>query len=593
MPAYKAPLRDMHFLLHEVFKVEEHYAGILGNQDVNRELIDQILEEGAKFAENELSPLNKVGDEEGCQWVDGEVKTPTGFKEAYQKYVEGGWPSLASPVEVGGQGLPNSLSIVLSEMVGSANWSWSMYPGLSHGAVHTIEEHGTEEQKQTYLPKLVDGTWTGTMCLTEPHCGTDLGLLRTKAEPNSDGSYSITGTKIFISAGEHDMTDNIVHIVLARLPDAPKGTQGISLFIVPKVTPETGERNKVSCGSIEHKMGIKGSATCVMNFESAKGYLIGPPNKGLNCMFTFMNFARVGTALQGVCAAESSFQGAIEYARERVAMRSLSGPKAPDKEADPIIVHPAVRNMLLTQKAFAEAGRALCYYVGMQSDRVLMSDQAEEQKDGEDFMAFLTPIAKAFITEAGLEAANLGVQVYGGHGFISEWGMEQIVRDTRIATLYEGTTQVQALDLLGRKVMLTQGELLKKFTKVIHQFCVENSDVEALTPFVEKLSQLNREWGEVTAKVGAKAMENPEAVGAAAEDYLMYSGYVTLAYFWARMAKVAMEKMSDDDDGFYLAKVQTARFYFQRILPRTLRHVAAMEAPLESLMDMDESNFIF
>lgn len=593
MPAYKAPLRDIRFLLHEVFKVEEHYAGILGNQDVNRELIDQILEEGAKFAENELSPLNKVGDEEGCQWVDGEVKTPSGFKEAYQKYVEGGWPSLASPVEMGGQGLPNSLSIVLSEMVGSANWSWSMYPGLSHGAIHTIEEHGTEEQKQTYLPKLIDGTWTGTMCLTEPHCGTDLGLLRTKAEPNSDGTYSITGTKIFISAGEHDMTDNIVHIVLARLPDAPKGTQGISLFIVPKVLPENGERNKVACGSIEHKMGIKGSATCVLNFEGAKGTLIGPPNKGLNCMFTFMNFARIGTALQGVCAAESSFQGAIEYARERVAMRSLSGPKAPDKEADPIIVHPAVRNMLLTQKAFAEAGRALCYYIGLQSDRVLMSDQQEDQKDGEDFMAFLTPIAKAFITEAGLEAANLGVQVYGGHGFISEWGMEQIVRDTRIATLYEGTTQVQALDLLGRKVMLTQGELLKKFTKVIHQFCVENSDDETLKPFIEKLSELNREWGDVTAKIGGKAMENAEAIGAAAEDYLMYSGYVTLAYFWARMVKVAMEKMTDEDDGFYLAKLQTARFYYQRILPRTLRHVAAMQAPLESLMDMDEAHFIF
>lgn len=599
MPSYKAPIRDMQFVLYELLNVEDHYQQLLGNDDVNKDLVNQILEEGAKFSENELAPLFRSGDEEECQWNDTEVTTPKGFKEAYQKYVEGGWPSLASPVEHGGQGLPNSLGIVMSEMIGTANWSWSMYPGLSHGAIHTVEEHGTPEQKETYLPKLIDGTWTGTMCLTEPHCGTDLGILRSKAEPNADGSYSITGTKIFISAGEHDMAENIIHIVLARLPGAPSGTAGISLFIVPKFMPDAnggvGERNTVSCGSIEHKMGIKASATCVMNFENAKGFLIGPENKGLNAMFTFMNFARVGTALQGVCSAELSYQGALEYARERVAMRSLSGPKNPDKEADLIIVHPAVRQLLLTQKAFAEGGRALCYYLASHSDVALTSTDEEAKKEADDMMAFLTPIAKAFLTEVGLEAANHGVQVYGGHGFIREWGMEQIVRDARISTLYEGTTQVQALDLLGRKVMLTQGELLKKFTKVIHKYCVDNADNESAKPYVDALNEYNKIWGDVTAKVGVKAMENPDEIGAASVDFMMFSGYVSLAYFWAAMATTAQAKLDagTSEEGFYTAKVQTANFYFSRILPRARMHAECMEAPLSALMDMDEDNFAF
>lgn len=600
MPEYKAPRRDLQFVMHEVLNVEEHYKALRGDEEVNRDLIDAIVEEGAKFCENELAPLNRSGDEEGCGFKDGEVTTPKGFKEAYQKYVEGGWPSLSAPIEEGGQGLPNSLGIVISEMIGTANWSWSMYPGLSHGAIKTLESHGTPEQKEQYLTRLISGEWTGTMCLTEPHCGTDLGILRTKAEPNADGSYSITGTKIFISAGEHDMVDNIIHIVLARLPDAPAGTKGISLFIVPKVNVgedgSLGERNGVVCGSIEHKMGIKASATCVLNFEGAKGYLIGPPNRGLNCMFTFMNTARIGTALQGVAAAEGSFQGALAYAKERLAMRALSGPKCPDKEADPIIVHPDVRRMLLTQKAFAEGGRALLFYLSMQGDVVEQAESEEARKMADDLMAFLTPIAKAFCTEVGLEAANHGVQVFGGHGFIREWGMEQIVRDTRIATLYEGTTGIQALDLLGRKVMLTQGALLKNFTKVVYQFCKENADNDDIKEFIEPLAAANKEWGDVTTQIGMRAMANQEEIGAAAVDYLMYSGYITLAYFWALMAKSAKEQLAagTGEEAFYTAKVQTAQFYFKRILPRTKSLVDTMlNGGLDSLMDMEEDSFGF
>lgn len=599
MPNYRAPRRDMQFVLHEVLNVEDQYKKMAGYEDIDRETIDAILEEGAKFAENELVSLNRSGDEEGCQFENGEVKTPRGFKEAYAKYVEGGWPSLNTSVDYGGQGLPNLLGVVMSELTGSANWSWAMYPGLSHGALHTIDEHGTDEQKETYLTKLISGEWTGTMCLTESHCGSDLGIMRTKAEPNSDGSYSITGTKIFISAGEHDLAENIVHIVLARLPDAPKGTKGISLFIVPKRLPNAdgsvGENNGVVCGSIEHKMGIKASATCVLNFESAKGFLIGPPNKGLNCMFTFMNLARVGTAIQGVCASEASFQGALDYARERLAMRSLSGKKVPDKEADPIIVHPDVRRMLLTQKAFAEGGRALCYYLSLYSDVERKSESEELRQEASDLMAVLTPIAKAFLTESGCEAASHGVQIYGGHGYIAEWGMEQIVRDTRISTLYEGTTGIQALDLLGRKVLMTQGALLRKFTKIIHLFCQENVDNQDLSEFVAALQEHNKEWGDLTMKIGMSAMKNREEVGAAAVDYMMYAGYITLAYMWALMAKTAQEKLAEGvgDQSFYKSKVETAKFYFRRILPRTRFHAVAMVDPAETLLSLNEDEFAF
>lgn len=600
MPEYKAPLRDIKFVLDEVLDMPAHYASLPAYADVaTPDMVDAIINEGAKFCENVLAPLNRGGDIEGCtRHDDASVTTPTGFKEAYKQYVEGGWPSMTHDVAHGGQGLPESLGTVISEMVGTANWSWGMYPGLSHGAMNTLSVWGTEEQKETYLTKLVSGEWTGTMCLTEPHCGSDLGILKTKAEPNADGSYAISGTKIFISAGEHDMADNIVHIVLARLPGAPEGTKGISLFIVPKFNVENGEiadRNGVTCGSIEHKMGIHGNATCVMNFDGAKGYLIGPENKGLNAMFTFMNTARIGTALQGVAAAEGSFQGALAYAKDRLAMRSLSGPKAPEKAADPIIVHPDVRKMLLTQKAFAEASRAVVYFTTQQNDIVHNSEDEAARKAADELLGFLTPIAKAFITETGFEAANHGVQVFGGHGFIAEWGMEQIVRDTRISMLYEGTTGIQALDLLGRKVLSTQGQSLKNFTKIVHKFCQENEGNEELAHLIAPLAELNKEWGDLTMKIGMTAMKDREEVGSASVDYLMYSGYVTYAYFWAKMAKAAQDALAagTTEEDFYKAKLTTARFYYTRILPRTKAHAESMLAGADSLMDLDAEHFAF
>ncbi|GIT82989.1 acyl-CoA dehydrogenase [Acinetobacter seohaensis] len=600
MPQYKAPLRDMQFVLHELLNAEDHYAKLPAFQEnVSRELVDQYLEAAADFCENELSPLNQVGDREGCTWNDGVVTTPTGFKEAYQKYIELGFPSLSAEEQYGGQGLPVSLGNVISEMVGTANWAWGMYPGLSHGAVRTLEHHGSDEQKATYLPKLVSGEWTGTMCLTESHAGSDLGIIRTKAEPQADGSYAISGEKIFISAGEHDMAENIVHIVLARLPGAPKGTKGISLFIVPKFNLNAdgslGERNGVRCGSIEHKMGIHGNATCVINFDNAKGFLIGPENRGLNCMFTFMNTARIGTAIQGLSASEGSFQGALAYAKDRLAMRSLSGPKAPEKEADPIIVHPAVRNMLLTQKAFAEGGRALVYLLSLHADIVEQGATEEERKFSDNILSLLTPIAKAFLTETGSESAKHGVQVFGGHGFISEHGMEQIVRDTRISCLYEGTTEIQAIDLLGRKVLGTQGAMLKDFTKIIHKFAEANKDNAAMQEFVEPLAALNKEWADLTMQIGMRAMQNPEEVGAAAVDYMYFSGYVTLAYLWARMALVAQEALAagTTDVDFYNAKVATARFYFKKILPRVRSHVDVIATGVEPLFALDAEHFAF
>lgn len=595
MPAYKAPLRDIRFVMNELLESEALYQNLPGYEEATADLMDAIIEEGAKFAENVLSPLNDSGDDEGCTWSEQGVTTPAGFPEAYQQYVENGWPALSAGTEFGGQGMPNLLGIVVNELAGTANWSWLMYPGLSLGAVKTIDAHGDDAQKQKYLTRLVEGSWTGTMCLTEAQCGSDLGLLRTKAEPQADGTHAITGTKIFISAGEHDMAENIVHIVLARLPDAPAGTKGISLFIVPKFKVEDdgslGERNALQCASIEKKMGIKGSATCVMNFDGATGYLIGPPNRGLNCMFTFMNIARIGTAIQGLAHAELTFQGSLAYARDRLAMRSLSGPKNPDGPADPIIVHPDVRRMLLTQKAFAEGNRAFIYFLSQQAD-ILDAGTEEQAKAADDLLALLTPIAKAFATETGCEAANLGVQIYGGHGFIKEWGMEQIVRDARIATLYEGTTGIQALDLIGRKVLGSGGKLLTGFTELVGSFCDARSD-EASAEFTSVLNCYKDDWLDLSMKVGEKAMANPDEAGAAAVDYLMYSGYVVLAYFWARMAILANSKIAaaEGDTSFYEAKLMTARFYYGRILPRTLAHKQALLSGSDNLMDMPEALF--
>lgn len=599
MNQYKAPKRDMQFVLYDLLKVEDLYASLPAYAGTDRALIDSILDTAAQFAENEVAPLNRSGDEEGCHFNDGVVTTPKGFKEAYQQFIQLGFGGLAASPEFGGQGLPHSLDIATGEMNATANWSWSMYYGLSQGAAKTIEAHGTPEQKATYLSKLTTGDWTGTMCLTEPQAGSDLGLVRTKAEPNPDGSYSITGTKIFISAGEHDMTDNIVHIVLARLPDSPKGSKGISLFIVPKVNVNDdgslGERNSVACSSIEHKMGIRASATCVMNFDAAKGYLIGPPNKGLACMFTFMNSARVHTALQGVCSSEGAFQGALSYARDRLAMRSLSGAKCPEKEADPIIVHPAVRNMLLTQKCFAEGGRALVYWLATQIDLLHNAETEEERKNADDLMSLLTPIAKAFLTEMGSEAAKHGVQVYGGHGFIREWGMEQIVRDTRISTLYEGTTEIQSLDLIGRKVIQSRGELLQKFTKIIHKFCEQNKGHKVVGDFVTRLDALNKQWIDLSMKVAVDGMMDPDEVGAAAVDFMYFSGYATFAYLWTWMAQTAADEIEKGttDAAFYQAKIKTAQFYFARILPRAQMHIEVINGGIDVIRQMQEEEFAF
>lgn len=591
MAEYKAPLRDIKFALNEVLHYQEHLDKLGLGEDASEDIISAILEEGAKFAENVLAPLNQTGDAEGCQWEDGVVTTPKGFKEAYALYVESGWPSMTHNPELGGQGLPESLGTILSELNGTANWSWAMYPGLSHGAMRTLELHGTEEQKSTYLSKLIEGTWTGTMCLTEPHCGTDLGMLRTKAIPSEDGSYKLSGTKIFISAGEHDLAENIVHIVLARLPDAPEGTKGISLFVVPKILPnsegEIGERNAVKCGSIEHKMGIHGNATCVLNFDEAQGFLIGPPNRGLNCMFTFMNTARIGTALQGLAHAELGYQKSLDYAKDRIQMRALSGAKNPEGPADPIISHPDVRRMLLTQKSIAEGCRMLIYYAAMLVDVEHYGENKEEKAEASDKLALLTPIAKAFATESGFESANLALQVFGGHGYIAEWGVEQNVRDSRIAMLYEGTTGIQALDLLGRKILMSQGEILKRFTKEIHKYCETNKEHALAEEFIVPLAALNKAWGELTMHVGLAAMEDPEEVGAASVDFVMYSGYITLAYFWSKAALASSGK----DEPFYKSKIKTARYFFRRVLPRTNTLTDTIKSGASNLMDFSLEEF--
>ncbi|SEI42057.1 Acyl-CoA dehydrogenase [Allopseudospirillum japonicum] len=595
MPSYQAPLRDIRFVTQEVLGFTQHYQALPNAQEAH-ELQDAILQEGAKFAEQVLAPLNQVGDQQGCQRdAAGQVSTPAGFKAAYQAYVDGGWPSLAQDPEYGGQGLPPSLGMILNEMICSANLAWGMYPGLSHGAMDALRHHGNAEQKSTYLKPLIEGRWTGTMCLTEPHCGTDLGLIKTKAQPQADGSYHISGTKIFISAGDHDLAENIIHLVLAKLPDAPEGTRGISLFIVPKYVPDAqgqvGAANTVTCGALEHKMGIHGNSTCVMNFDAAQGWLVGEPHKGLKCMFTMMNAARIGVGIQGLGLTEVAYQNALAYARERLQMRALTGAKAPEQVADPIIVHPDVRRMLLTQKAFAEGGRALIYYTAQLVDTV--EAQGEYAQEADKLLGLLTPIVKAFLTEVAFESTNEGLQVFGGHGFIQEWGMEQFVRDARITRLYEGTTGIQALDLLGRKVLLDQGQTLRSFTKQIHLFCQAQEDKPDMRIFIEPLSQLNKEWGELTMQIGMRALQDKEEVGAAAVDYLMYSGYVCLAYFWAQMAARALQALEagTQEADFYQAKLHTATFYYQRLLPRTRTHAHILQQDAQSLMQMSAQDF--
>jgi len=596
MKFFKAPQKESLFVMHELLGYEKHYAD-LGFTDATPDMVEAIFSEAAKFAENVLAPINAGGDEEGCKWEDGVVTTPTGFKEAYQQYVDGGWPGMAHPEAFGGQALPYSLNSIMAEWFSSANHSWAMYPGLSQGCIETLKEHGSQQQQQMFLHNLVSGNWTGTMCLTEPHCGSDLGLLKCKAQPNDDGSYSLTGTKIFISAGEHDMSDNIVHIVIARLPDAPSGTKGISLFVVPKfnVGPE-GEkldRNGVSCGSIEHKMGIKASATCVINFDGAKGYLVGSENRGLNCMFTFMNTARIGTGLEGLSASEAAFQGALDYARDRLQFRAMTGVKNPDGPADPIINHPDVRRMLLTQKALAEGNRALAVYA-MQLVDISQANQNEAAKHlAESKLALLTPIVKAFLTETAQETTSYGMQVFGGHGFIKEWGMEQLARDTRICTMYEGTTGIQAIDLLARKVVGSKGKLLDVFTSEVKQYCKSIRDKSQFNAWSNSIGQHIDEWHQITEDIMQRSAKSPAELGAASVDYLMYSGYVVVGYFWLKMAVVAQQKLDEGtaDAEFYKAKLHTAKFYFDRLLTRTRSLVSAMESGADNLMNMEDEQF--
>ncbi len=594
MSTYRAPLTDLRFALYDVLDVEPLFAR-LGYPEATRDLLDAVLDEAARFSETVLAPLNSVGDEIGSTFdkATQSVTTPPGFKAAYEQFTEGGWTGLTASPDFGGQGLPHVMGVPLNEMVNAANLAWGNFPLLSHGAVEALKQHGQPWQQEVFLKPLVEGRWTGTMCLTEPHCGTDLGLLKTRAEPNADGSYSITGTKIFITAGEHDLTDNIVHLVLAKLPDAPAGAKGISLFVTPKFKVDrdgnVGERNALHCGSIEHKMGIKGSVTCVMNFDGAQGYLVGELHKGLQAMFTMMNTARLGVGLQGLALSERAYQNAVRYARERLQTRSLSGPKFPEKPADPIIVHPDVRRMLLTVKSLVEGSRLLALHAGTLIDIAHHSPDPAERERADTLVSFLTPISKACQTEWGIENTYHALQCFGGHGYIHEHGMEQLARDARITTLYEGTTGIQALDLMGRKTAATQGAGLKIFLAEIETFLRANEGNAAIAEFIAPLREKTGEWAALTREILQRASQDPEEIGAASYDYLFYSGYVTLAYWWAR--SVASAEASAQSEAFKQGKRETAQFYFARILPRTLMHASAIRSGAAPLMAMAAERF--
>ncbi|MBS0456789.1 MAG: acyl-CoA dehydrogenase C-terminal domain-containing protein [Proteobacteria bacterium] len=595
MPHYTPPLRDMQFVLHELLDVENALRKLDGHADIDRATIDAVLEEGGKFCAEVVFPLNQSGDREGCtHHPDGSVSTPKGFKEAYEAFVAAGWPALGADPAWGGQGLPHVVHNAMLEMLNSANQAWSMYPGLTHGAYNALMAFGTDAQKKTYLPKLVSGEWTGTMCLTEAQAGTDLGLIRTRAQPAGDGSFAITGSKIFISAGEHDLSANIIHLVLARLPDAPAGTKGISLFVVPKFVPdangEVGPRNAVTCGAIEHKMGIHGNATCVINFDAAKGWLVGEPNRGLNAMFVMMNTARLGVGMQSVGLAEVAYQNSLAYAKQRLQSRSLTGPKAPDQPADPIIFHPDVRRMLLTQKAYVEAARAFTYWAGLAIDREHKHPSEKVRADSADLVALLTPVIKGFITDNGYECTTLAMQVLGGHGYIAESGLEQYVRDARINMIYEGTNTVQALDLLGRKVLADGGAKLMKFGKVIAELLEEHAGNQAMQEFTAPLEALGREVQKLTMEIGGKAMANPDEMGAAAVPYLRVIGHLVFSFSWCHAAAVALRKQGSGDP-FYQSKLMTARFYFAKLYPESRAMIDQARSGATALMEMDAALF--
>ncbi|MCO7613573.1 acyl-CoA dehydrogenase C-terminal domain-containing protein [Pseudomonas chlororaphis] len=592
MADYKAPLRDMRFVLNEVFEVAKLWAQLPAlAETVDAETVEAILEEAGKVTARSIAPLSRGADEEGCHWNDTVVTTPQGFTQAYQTYAEGGWVGVGGDPEFGGMGMPKAVSAQVEEMVNSASLAFGLYPMLTAGACLSIHAHASEELKATYLPNMYAGVWAGSMCLTEPHAGTDLGIIRTKAEPRADGSYAISGTKIFITGGEHDLTENIIHLVLAKLPDAPAGPKGISLFLVPKFLVNAdgslGERNPVSCGSIEHKMGIQASATCVMNFDQAIGYLVGEPNKGLAAMFTMMNYERLGVGIQGLATGERSYQNAVEYARDRLQSRAPTGPQAKDKVADPIIVHPDVRRMLLTMKAANEGGRAFSTYVAMQLDTAKFSEDAETRKRAESLVALLTPVAKAFLTDLGLETTVHGQQIFGGHGYIREWGQEQLVRDVRITQIYEGTNGIQALDLVGRKIVGSGGAFYRLFADEIRHFTA-TADGQ-LAEFTRPLNAALDNLDELTAWLLDRAISNPNEIGAASVEYLQVFGYTAYAYMWALMAKAALGKEQEEE--FYASKLGTARFYFARLLPRIHSLTASVKAGSESLFLLPAEQF--
>ncbi|MBV2143699.1 acyl-CoA dehydrogenase C-terminal domain-containing protein [Falsochrobactrum sp. TDYN1] len=597
MPSYRAPVEDTNFVLNDVLNYQR-YNNLPGFADASPDVVEAILAEGAKLAEGTLFPINHTGDRQGCiRAPDGSVKTPEGFKEAYDLYCESGWIGLAVLEQYGGQGLPYLLHTAVGEYMSSANMALIMYPGLTQGAIAALLAHGTDEQKDTYLPKMVEGVWTGTMNLTEPHCGTDLGLLRTSATPQEDGSYRISGQKIFISAGEHDMAENIIHLVLARIDGAPEGVKGISLFIVPKFILDAdgnpGERNGVSCGSIEEKMGIHGNATCVMNYDDATGYLIGEAHKGLRAMFTMMNEARLGVALQGLSIAETAYQNAAIYARERIQGRALSGAAAPDRKADPIIVHPDIRRNLMNIRAFNEAGRALLLWVALHSDIAHRSSDEVERQAADDLVGLLTPVLKGVLTDKGFEHAVMAQQVFGGHGYIEESGMSQYVRDARIAMIYEGANGIQALDLVGRKLALNGGRAVTAFFNEVGEFCEENRENEKLSFFTKHLKKGLSDLQAATMWLMENAMAKPDNAGAASNDYMHLFGLVALGYMWGRMVKAAEEKLAAGrgNKDFLEAKIVTARYYFERIMPESAAHLARIQSGADSMLALPADAF--
>ena len=594
MAVYQAPLRDMRFVYHELLGGDS-LADMEAFADFTPDVVDAVLEEAGKVTQEVLFPLNRSGDEEGCHYENGVVRTPEGFKEAYDTFCEGGWNGLGADPDFGGQGAPHLLSFMVEEMICSANLSFGMYPGLTHGAYNALYLHGAEELKQTYLHKMVEGIWSGTMCLTEPHCGTDLGLIRTKAQPQEDGSYKISGTKIFISAGEHDMTENIIHLVLAKTPDAPDNVKGISLFVVPKFIPNAdgtpGQRNGVRCGSIEHKMGIKASSTCVMNFEEATGWLVGTERKGMSAMFTMMNAARLGVGMQGLGLSEAAYQGALDYAKDRLQGRGLKGAVSPDQPADSILVHPDVRKMILTIKAYTEGIRALSAWVALNLDLSHKAEDADERRKADDLVQLLTPIIKGFGTDIGFEMTNLGVQVYGGHGYIREWGMEQFVRDARITQLYEGTNGIQAMDLVGRKFTQHYGRYLRSFFHPVQKFIEDNAENEAMAPYVLPLAKAFGRLQQAIGFIAQKGLANPNEAGAAATDIQKLFGYVAVGYMWCLMAEKALEKQGEDSSGFYESKLKTAKFYMDRLIPNTGALFSIIMGGGDSVMDFDDALF--